>query len=441
MANSSLMLFLRMALCGLLLNITGHVKAQLSVDNHHNLDIKSVGQETTRPVSRLSVGRAALGGLIQVYQQYISSQYISNCQFTPSCSHFGHSVISQGGILRGLLLTSDRLQRCHPLAEGYDFQYFHAGPIDDPVEVYLNLSSNPSYSPVLQRYPAHLAALGASFTQRSDSIIHGLRQRETLGFADHLFLEKDYIRAAKQYQQHLRTRSAGTDTLAYQIALSYRLGNDTTQALDHLQRFIVEYPESPLLPRFQYDYSLILFEQGRHEESVVEIMKAMNQQDNRSDLFRLNLLLTYNYIWQHKWSFAATALDSMPVYALTTENLNRISSLSQHTGEWPNIKRKNPFLAATLSAVFPGAGKMYCHRYADGFNAFMLTSILTLLTMLDYNQDDRLSTSGILTGLGTVFYYLGNVYGSFLATQIFNKQEEGKFVQFFRTRIDLLYPD
>jgi putative component of membrane protein insertase Oxa1/YidC/SpoIIIJ protein YidD len=77
---------------------------------------------------------------IRVYQSTLSSQDMSVCNFTPSCSHFGQEAIRKAGLIRGLLLTSDRLQRCN--GSGFRSKdYYNYDPVSgkllDPVERYI----------------------------------------------------------------------------------------------------------------------------------------------------------------------------------------------------------------------------------------------------------------------------------------------------------------
>ena len=76
-------------------------------------------------------------GLIRFYQLFISSQDMPVCNFTLSCSHFGMKAIQQYGLFHGILITSDRLQRCNRMAR----KYYPIGPqtglaIDYPVKAY-----------------------------------------------------------------------------------------------------------------------------------------------------------------------------------------------------------------------------------------------------------------------------------------------------------------
>ena len=75
-------------------------------------------------------------GLIRLYQKFISSQDAPTCSFSPSCSRFGMGCIQEYGILRGVLLTADRLLRCN----GSQSNLYHrdrvTGKYIDPVSDY-----------------------------------------------------------------------------------------------------------------------------------------------------------------------------------------------------------------------------------------------------------------------------------------------------------------
>jgi len=77
-------------------------------------------------------------GLIRIYQKVISSQQQSTavCTFSPSCSHFGTDAIKKFGFLRGVLLTSDRLQRCNGLGGSHYLVDPATGKFRDGIEAY-----------------------------------------------------------------------------------------------------------------------------------------------------------------------------------------------------------------------------------------------------------------------------------------------------------------
>jgi len=78
-------------------------------------------------------------GAIKFYQLFISTQDTPACNFIPSCSQFGAEAIRQFGVIRGILLTSDRLQRCNGMSVSrYQIDY-KSGKFLDPVQLYSDI--------------------------------------------------------------------------------------------------------------------------------------------------------------------------------------------------------------------------------------------------------------------------------------------------------------
>jgi len=69
---------------------------------------------------------------IRLWQVAFSPQQGETCPFSPSCSHYSHKAIKKYGFLQGLLMASERLQRCHYCAGG---RYYQVGRrLYDPPE-------------------------------------------------------------------------------------------------------------------------------------------------------------------------------------------------------------------------------------------------------------------------------------------------------------------
>lgn len=89
-----------------------------------------------RSASALAI-RPVFKRLISLYQSYISTQDEDSCSYTKTCSAFSREATMKYGLIEGILITSDRLLRCHPLARRYhplDKRSYLA--IDLPVEAY-----------------------------------------------------------------------------------------------------------------------------------------------------------------------------------------------------------------------------------------------------------------------------------------------------------------
>jgi len=62
--------------------------------------------------------RAAMLGLIRLYQFFLSPWVGNHCRFHPTCSEYASNAIGKYGSMRGGWLALRRLSRCHPWHPG-----------------------------------------------------------------------------------------------------------------------------------------------------------------------------------------------------------------------------------------------------------------------------------------------------------------------------------
>jgi len=81
----------------------------------------------------------AYAGSLFVYQNYVSQHLSADCMFSPSCSDFSKQAVKQFGLVKGVLLSFDRLGRCNRIA-ATDLEMSSLNPktgrFDDPVKNY-----------------------------------------------------------------------------------------------------------------------------------------------------------------------------------------------------------------------------------------------------------------------------------------------------------------
>jgi uncharacterized protein len=68
-----------------------------------------------------------LTAAVIAYRRYVSPVLPARCRFYPSCSAYAQEALTRHGAVRGTVLTTWRLLRCHP---------FHPGgfdPVPDPI--------------------------------------------------------------------------------------------------------------------------------------------------------------------------------------------------------------------------------------------------------------------------------------------------------------------
>tara|TARA_B110000196_G_C20711439_1_gene459872 strand:- start:277 stop:528 length:252 start_codon:yes stop_codon:yes gene_type:complete len=63
--------------------------------------------------------------IIKLYKLFISPYFPSSCRYMPTCSDYFIDSLKHYGILKGLLLGTKRILRCHPIKflggrSGYD---------------------------------------------------------------------------------------------------------------------------------------------------------------------------------------------------------------------------------------------------------------------------------------------------------------------------------
>lgn len=88
------------------------------------------------------------------------------------------------------------------------------------------------------------------------------------------------------------------------------------------------------------------------------------------------------------------------------------------------MKNKNPFLAASLSTVVPGLGKVYTGDWQDGLVALLFVGTNAWQSYRGFNKDGVKSVYGWVFGSIGAGFWLGNIYGSFKSAKKHNDRIE-----------------
>lgn len=67
---------------------------------------------TPAPTSSSGV-KEGVGMWYEGYRMTLSRARGSVCAYTPSCSHYSQEAIAEHGLVKGIIMTGDRLLRCH----------------------------------------------------------------------------------------------------------------------------------------------------------------------------------------------------------------------------------------------------------------------------------------------------------------------------------------
>ncbi len=99
-------------------------------------DERYTNADMDRLVSReSSVIRLPALVLLRLYQSTLSGKTGSKCIFYPSCSRFSFYSVQKHGLVEGVLMSGDRLNRCNAFADGsLYFMDLDSGLYLDPIE-------------------------------------------------------------------------------------------------------------------------------------------------------------------------------------------------------------------------------------------------------------------------------------------------------------------
>ena len=224
-------------------------------------------------------------------------------------------------------------------------------------------------------------------------------------FADHLYCEKDYLRAIFEYDRFLETKM--NDTLMFKIALSYSYMNDYLSAT---KRFDLIPPTSSFFNQSKMEWLKAKFLLGDYPGFQLEyenrFASVNNKYQNEGEkLFNLSYL------------FTDEPLPSKEEFISPFEINEKVKVSSFY--DWKDDPPyKSSTVAGIMSAIIPGSGKVYVGEVSDGIVAFLVTGIFVFLAY-DNFQANHTTRAWIFTGLAALFYG-GNIYGSVAAAQVHN---------------------
>ncbi|OGC41358.1 hypothetical protein A2Y85_02065 [candidate division WOR-3 bacterium RBG_13_43_14] len=104
---------------------------------HHEHQIYSIADESGYTMRETNEARLLLGGIVRLYQIFVSPQGPPGCNYTVTCSQFMARAVRDHGAIHGILMTADRLDRCIRSARRYyPIDPVSGRAIDHPIETY-----------------------------------------------------------------------------------------------------------------------------------------------------------------------------------------------------------------------------------------------------------------------------------------------------------------
>jgi len=224
-------------------------------------------------------------------------------------------------------------------------------------------------------------------------------------FADYLFCDKDYLRAALEYER--LAENIMSDTIEFKNALSYSYIKDYYTAIQKFSGIVNSsaYFNEAKLEGMKINFLINDFTGLRSYYKNSFITEVDKYQTEGEKLFNFSYLFTDDEL-PSKDEFLS------PFYVNENEKL---SSFYDWKKEPPY---KDGTLAGIMSAVIPGSGKIYVGKIGDGIVAFITTTVFAFIAYDNFKAGNT-TRAWIWTGVAA-FFYAGNVYGSVAAAQVHN---------------------
>jgi hypothetical protein len=238
----------------------------------------------------------------------------------------------------------------------------------------------------------------------------------SLQYAEHLKNTKQYSLAAQEYER-LHFLRPQNDSLKLMLVKTYRQSSMFDDAIKHTELFYPGQVQMPASFAEEYEKSLLL--NKSFDKALTFSSQNKNLNTGQKFFFGLNSLML-NGQWKEaeKYSLKKDSLHTLipPEYVLLLAQAKQSS-------------HKSPGLAMCMSAIIPGAGKVYTNNWKDGIISFVFVGTNAFQAYRGFKKNGTESVYGwIFASVGTGFY-LGNLYGSFKAARRFNQKIKNSYIK------------
>jgi len=235
----------------------------------------------------------------------------------------------------------------------------------------------------------------------------------TQQYANYLQTTKQYNLAASEYNRLLFFNTTNSNAF---LGYCYNLRKAGNAAM------VVSNYENTLLQKFKIDTTIF----SEYIKALIQLnnaKKAITAIEQNNNLLPNNKLLLSSFVNVsiYNWKQANANLNSLTTKTETTQKVQTVLA------DALKYKYKKPVVAAALSAIIPGLGKVYTGNFKDGIISFIFVGINTFQSIRYYNKKGFKSGGTWIFGGLAAGFYLGNIYGSFKAAKLKNKQINNGF--------------
>ena len=250
-------------------------------------------------------------------------------------------------------------------------------------------------------------------------------------FADFLYQQGDYLRAADEYQRYLFfLPEEGTDReqIRYKIALCYRFAGNSEQAIQSFESILQSHPQGQYVSRVYYQIGATYFLMDQFQQSTRFLREALPHITDKQQQAEAEQLIGISYLMQKQWSEAGGIFKTLQGSGVIAVR-EKASVYHNYAEVGANLPTRSPFLAGAFSAVVPGAGRLYTDfRIGDAITSLITVGIAGWQAYDGFRRDGLSSVKGWTLGTLSGIFYVGNIYGSVIAARVYNRHIEDEFL-------------
>ena len=246
-------------------------------------------------------------------------------------------------------------------------------------------------------------------------------------FADFLYEQGDYLRAVGEYQRYLFYEPQEREEINYRIAVCYRFGGKSAQAIQNFETLLRTYPEGQYTSQIYYQIGATHFLMDRYDQSVRFLSDALPRITDRQQHAEASQLIGLSYLMQKRWSEAGEVFRGLQgSEIMRIREKAAVYNIYAENGE--QLPRRSPLLAGMLSTIVPGAGRLYTGRLADALNTLFTVGLTGWQAYAGFRRDGLSSVKGWSLGTLCGVFYVGNIYGSVISARVYNRDITDEFL-------------
>lgn len=344
----------------------------------------------------LTAQNESAGDLYNFYQNFISDTRSQKCPMYPSCSNYSMSTFKNKGAVKGLFFTTDRLMRC-----GHEHQFYQVASRGHEIKLLDTVLDAERDSLLIDQRELQYSK---NFNQKSKDA--------DLDFFLYLIDQNLYREAILEYHRIKHKNQSSSITLEYNY---YK----ALMAIGEYEKVVFEHEniqDSTLAndPHLLIKLSEALFKLHSFDEAVHTLHKDISWGENKD---RKHALKGY-ILAQHD-----AYKEAIHAYSQVSDNYIYKEYLSRNLKIIDQINRqrfKNPTLAGMLGIV-PGAGYAYSGHVTTAISSFLLNGLLGYATYTSFKNNNY--GVGILSGVFSAAFYIGNISGGAKAAKRYNESQ------------------